>query len=172
MSFPVSHLGFATLLLLVAAGFDAFSRRIPNAINAALGLTGLWAQASVRGSLALAYGLAAGVLTIALLWIPWLKGRLGGGDVKMAGAGAVWMGLSDLPAYWLLTALAGGVVGLVCYALSARGVRRQMRENLELAAFTSKLPEVPLKGQAGRMSVPYGVAVAIAGLVMLWRGAV
>jgi Flp pilus assembly protein protease CpaA len=170
MAYPVSYLGLATLLLLVGAGWDAWKRRIPNALNALLGLSGLWAQANGRGLVAVAHGLGAAVVTIALLWIPWLKGRIGGGDVKMAGAAAVWMGLSGLPLYLLTIALAGGLVGAVCYALSARSARREIRENLASAAVTSSLPPIPLKGGAGRISVPYGVAVALAALVMLWRG--
>jgi Flp pilus assembly protein protease CpaA len=171
MAYPVYHLGLATFLLLVAAGWDAWKRRIPNALNAILGLSGLWAQANGRGLVAVAHGLGAALLTIALLWIPWLKGRIGGGDVKMAGAAAVWMGISGLPVYLLTIALAGGLVAAVCYALSARSTRREIRENLAAAAVTSSLPAIPIKGGAGRVSVPYGVAVAIAAAVVLWRGA-
>jgi prepilin peptidase CpaA len=171
MAFPVSYLGLATFLLLVGAGWDAWKRRIPNSLNAILGLSGLWAQANGRGAMAVAHGVAAAVLTIALLWIPWLKGRIGGGDVKMAGAAAVWIGLSGLPVYLLAIALAGGLVGVVCYALSARTTRREIRSHLAAAVVTSSLPAIPLKGGAGRVSVPYGVAVAIAAVVVLWRGA-
>jgi prepilin peptidase CpaA len=168
--FPVAHLGVATVLLLAAAGADTWKRKIPNAINAALGLTGLWAQASERGWVAMAYGLVAGLLTVALLWVPWLKGRLGGGDVKMAAGAAIWVGLPRLPAYLLLTALAGGLVAIVCYAFSARGARQEIRTNLATAVAAAGPPEVPLKGGAGRLSVPYGVAVAVSGLGMLWAG--
>jgi prepilin peptidase CpaA len=160
----------ATLLLAVAAMTDLGKRRIPNALNAALGLTGLWAQASARGWLAMAYGLLAGVMTVALLWVPWTKGRIGGGDVKMAGGAAIWMGLSLWPAFLLFTALAGGIVAVICYLLSARAARREIRNNLVAAAHGAGVGEVPLKGGAGRVSVPYGVAVAMSALAILWTG--
>ena len=170
MSFSFSHLGVGTALLLAAAGVDVWKRRIPNALNAGLGLTGLWAQASANGWTAMAYGFAAGALTVALLWVPWLKGLLGGGDVKMAGSAAIWAGLGGLPAFLLLTAVAGGIVAMVCYALSTRSARQEIRANLALAASGSNLPPVPLKGGAGRLSVPYGAGVAMAALTVLWTG--
>jgi prepilin peptidase CpaA len=170
MSFPVSHLGIGTLLLLIAAAADVRKRRIPNALNAAVGLTGLWAQASVRGWAAMGLSLAAGVLVVALLWLPWLSRLVGGGDVKLAGAGAIWSGLSLLPMYLLVTAVAGGLVGIVCYALSARATRREIRENLVTTVREASLPAVPIKGGAGRVPVPYGAAFAMSALVMLWTG--
>jgi prepilin peptidase CpaA len=171
MTFPIPLLGVASALMLAAAGTDVWKRKIPNALNAALGLTGLWAQASSRGWMALVWGLTAGIVTLALLWVPWLKGRLGGGDVKMATAAAIWMGLFHLPAYLLLTAVAGGVVALASYLLSSRSIRREIAANLATAVAGAGLPEVPLKGGAGRVSVPFGVAVAMSGLANLWLGA-
>src|SRR5947209_7042056 len=123
MAFPASLLGVGTLLLLLAASLDVWKRKIPNTLNAVLGLAGLWAQASVRGWGAAAWGVGGAILTIVVLWLPWWKGQLGGGDVKMAGAGAVWVGAA-LPIYWLLIAVAGGVVAVACYLLSARTARQ------------------------------------------------
>jgi prepilin peptidase CpaA len=170
VSFPVSHLGLATLLLLLAAASDVWRRRIPNAVNGAIGVAGLLAQAAAGGWVSLGSGLAAGALTIALLWLPWMTGRIGGGDVKLAGAAAVWLGLAALPAYLLLAAVAGGVLGLVSYALSTRAARQAIRANLAASAATVRLPQAPLHGTNGRLSVPYGTAFAVAGLFLLWRG--
>jgi len=170
MAFPAAHLGVATVLLLAAAGADTWKRRIPNALNAVLGLTGLWAQAYARGWGADAAGLAAAVLTIAVLWWPWLKGMLGGGDVKMAGAAAAWLTLPRLPEYLVLAAVAGGVLALIYYALSSRDARREIRMNLTTAAISATIPKVTLRTGAGRRSVPYSVAFAASALFLLWRG--
>jgi prepilin peptidase CpaA len=169
MSFQPSHLGVATALLLAAAGVDAWKRRIPNAINALLGLTGLWAQAEARGWAALGGGLAASALTVALLWWPWLRGMLGGGDVKMAAAAAAWLGLGGLPHYLVLAALAGGLLALIYYALSSRDARREIRMNLTTTAMSATLPKVTLESRAGRRSVPYSIAFAASALLQLWR---
>ena len=171
MSFPVSELLVGTVLLLVAAAHDAGRRRIPNAVNVALGIAGLWAQARAGGWLAAVQGLGAGALTLALLWIPWAKGRLGGGDVKMASGAAMWMGLRALPVFLLLVAVAGGLVAVVCYGLSTQAARREIRAHLGDAVVARQLPDVPMKlASGGRVSVPYGVAVAIAALALLWTG--
>jgi prepilin peptidase CpaA len=170
MAFPAAHLGVATVLLLAAAAVDAWKRRIPNALNALLGLTGLGVQAHVRGWTAAGLGLAAALLTVAVLWWPWLKGMLGGGDVKMAGATAAWLTLSRLPEYLLLAAVAGGVLALIYYALASRDARREIRMNLTTAALSATLPKVTLENRAGRRSVPYSVAFAASALLILWRG--
>ena len=170
MPFPASYLGVATALLLAAAGADLWRRRIPNALNAAIGLTGLWAQASGRGWAAMGSGLAAGVLTIAVLWVLWVKGWMGGGDVKAAAAGAVWLGLRKLPEYLVLGAVAGGLVALVYYALSSREARREIRSNLTTAALTATLPRATLQDGAGRRSVAYSLGFVASALVVLWPG--
>jgi prepilin peptidase CpaA len=170
MSFPVSQLGVATALLLAAACADVWKRKIPNAINAALGLTGLWAQASARSWGSVASGAATGLLTLALLWLPWRSGRVGGGDVKLAAGAGFWLSLPRLPEYLLLAALAGGVLSLLYYALSSRDVRREIRMNLTSAAMNATVPPVTLASGQGRRSVPYGVAFAASAAVLLWGG--
>jgi prepilin peptidase CpaA len=169
MPFSVTQLIAATLLIVAAAASDIWKRRIPNALNGTLMLAGLWAQASAPGWRSALGGLAAGAITLTLLWVPWSKGRLGGGDVKMAVATAAWMGLALLPAYYLSTAIAGGLVAVICYGFSAREARQEIKNNLAAMAAGAGLPDVPLKGGAGRRSVPYGVAVALAGLLLLWK---
>jgi prepilin peptidase CpaA len=170
MSFPFSHLLVATALLLAAACADVWKRRIPNVLNTAVGLTGLWAQVSSRSWGALASGAAAAALTLALLWLPWRSGRIGGGDVKLAAGAGFWLSLSRLPEYLVLAALAGGVLSLIYYALSSRAVRREIRTNLTSAALSPTLPTVTLRSGDGRRSVPYGVAFAAAAGVLVWGG--
>jgi prepilin peptidase CpaA len=169
MHFPITQLVAGTLLLVLAAASDISRRRIPNALNGAVLLAGVWAQASVRGWRSMLGALAAGAITLVLLWVPWSKRRLGGGDAKLAVGTAVWLGLSQLPVYYVSTALAGGLVAVICYALSTREARQEIKNNLAAMTAGAGLPEVPLKGGAGRRSVPYGVAVVLAGLLLLWR---
>src|SRR5438094_10067408 len=93
MSYPLPSLLVATGLLLLVAGWDMARRRIPNWANTALGVTGLGAQALFHGGWAALGGLGAALLTLVVLWSPWSKGRLGGGDVKAMLAAAIWLGL-------------------------------------------------------------------------------
>jgi prepilin peptidase CpaA len=169
MSFPVAHLAAASSLLLAAAASDAWKRRIPNVLSGALAMAGALAQVSERGWMAMISGLTAATVMIVLLWRPWLKGRIGGGDVKVAAAAAVWVGLSALPMFVLLTAVAGGFVAIVCYLASSRQARGEMRVNLGVVT-AGVVPDVRAQGEGGRVSVPYGVAVAVGAGVVLWGG--
>jgi prepilin peptidase CpaA len=157
------------VLLIVAASWDICRRRIPNAISGAVMLAALGASL-VRGDWGAALsGLGAALLTIAALWLPWLGGRIGGGDVKLTAAGAASVGLSLLHEYLLATALAGGVVALICFLLSTTRARQEMALNMNLLA-AGIMPDPPLRGGGGRVSVPYGVAAAAAALaVVLFR---
>jgi prepilin peptidase CpaA len=152
----------------VAAAWDLARRRIPNAVVAATGLAGLVVQVVDRGALAAGSGLAAAMIVIGLLYRPWTAGGIGGGDVKLAAAVAIWVGLGGLIGYVLGTAAAGGLVALGAYLLSARGVRREIRTNLALAAVEQSLPPAPPQAP-GRVGVPYGVAIAVGAAIALWR---
>jgi prepilin peptidase CpaA len=159
--------GILASLLVVAALWDIRKRRIPNVLSAAIFVTGLTGALVSEGWAAALSGLGATVLTIAIGWVPWIRGWIGGGDVKLAGAAAAWIGLRQLHEYLLGTALVGAVVALVCYLLSTRIARREMAANLKMVA-AGVMPEPPLRSGGGRVSVPYGVACVVAALLILF----
>lgn len=167
MSYPVPTLCLASALLLVVAGWDIARRRIPNWANAALGVTGLAAQFIYLGGLSALQGFLAALITLALLWKPWTKRMLGGGDVKATLCAATWLSLGLLTKYFLFAAVAAGVFGVLSYLASARHVRSEIRENLRLAAMRN-MPDAPMKGGNGRASVPFGAAAAAAAMLILW----
>ena len=166
MMFPAFHLAPLGVCLAAGVAWDITRRRIPNAVSLLTAVSGLVVQAIDRGTVAALSGLGAAVLTIALLYRPWVAGAggLGGGDVKLAASVAVWMGLAKMIPYALTAAASGGVVAIVAYLLSDRPARREMRNNLALAAFEQRLPLVPAKAP-GRVSVPYAVAVSAGAVI-------
>jgi Flp pilus assembly protein protease CpaA len=166
-TYPLATLILATALLLVVAGWDMARRRIPNWANAALGLTGLGAQAIHHGAGALLGALAAAFVTLTVLWSPWSKGRLGGGDVKATVCAAIWLGLGWLIQYLLISAISVGLFALASYLLSTRAAREEIRTNLELAALRA-MPDAPIRGGNGRVSVPFGAAAVASALLLLW----
>ncbi len=96
---------------------------------------------------------AAGTVLFALgLW--------GGGDVKLLAACGLWTGLAGLPRFLLVMALAGGVLALL--VLAAR--RLAALSPAASAPWRQRLLETT--------HLPYGVAIAIAGLDLAARGAV
>lgn len=168
MTFPAIHLAALGICLLAAAVWDVAQRRIPNALTAIAAALGIAAQAIHGGALGALSGVAAGVLTIAILYKAWLAGGIGGGDVKLAAAGAIWIGVGrPFLVFALATAVAGGGVAVLCYLLSGRSARRQIQANLTSAAILQELPVIQRESGAARVSVPYGIAVAVGTMVAL-----
>ncbi len=132
----------AALIALAAIDYD--HRLLPNRIVYPLAAWGLIATLLVdRGDLVENVIAGAAAFTFLLLAVLAYPRGMGMGDVKLAGAMGLYLGLSIIPA--LLTAfLSGAVIGLIIIA----------RE-----------------GPAGRKkAVPFGVFLALGGIVALLAG--
>jgi prepilin peptidase CpaA len=159
LTFPAPHLLPLGVCLVIAIVWDVAKRRIPNVVTGAVALLGVAAQLVDRGGWSMASGLAAAAISVALLYRPWTAGGIGGGDVKMAAAVAIWVGLEGMIRYALAVAAAGGVVAFFMYFSSRKSVRQDVKTNLTLAALQQTLPTVEVRAE-GRKSVPYGLAIA------------
>lgn len=136
----------ALALLLVSAGVqDARTREIANWKNAAIALLApLWWGAnglSIWPDMALQLGLA--LLVFGLFIGAYALRQMGGGDVKMIGALALWLPLQPLIWMLMLMALLGGALTLIM--LADRWLRKR----------------------EGLVEIPYGVAIAMAMLLVL-----
>jgi prepilin peptidase CpaA len=87
--------------------------------------------------------LAGAAIVFVLLAAAFYAGMMGGGDVKLAGALALWFPPASTIKFLVFMSLAGGVLTLVILAWH-RAKRRE-----------------------GRPEIPYGVAIAFGGLVIL-----
>ena len=142
--------GIALLLalggLLLAAGIeDARRRTIANGLNAAVALLApawWWAQGlSLWPDVPVQLAFAAIVLLV--FAGAFALGLMGGGDVKLIAALALWLPAGPFVALLMVMSIAGGVVTLLMMA------ERRWRP-----------AETPLE-------IPYGVAIALAGLLAL-----
>lgn len=136
----------ALVLLLVSAGVqDARSREIANWKNVAIALLApLWWWSNgltLWPDMALQFGLA--MIVFAAFVAAFHFGWMGGGDVKMIGALALWLPLQPLVWMLIVMSLLGGALTVVL--LIDHSVRRR----------------------TGQIEVPYGVAIAIAALIVL-----
>ena len=136
------------VLLLMAAWTDIKTRTISNELNAAIALLAmafwwvageaLWPDVAIRiGVALLLFALFAGLFMLKMM---------GGGDVKMITALALWLPLPALIVMLTVMALAGGIITVLLL------VRQRWRPNAE------------------RPEVPYGVAIAIGGLWVIANG--
>ncbi len=157
-------LGASALLfvavLLAAAVSDIRCRLIPNRYPLLLALAfGPAALAAGPGwavaGLHLGVGLGLLILGAALFF----GGLWGAGDAKLLAAVGLWTGLPGLSALLVMTALVGGVMALgVLLARRLQSVKT-LRPNSVLARIGSKTGPLP-----------YGVAIAAAGVLLLVRG--
>lgn len=132
--------------LLVSAGVqDARTREIANWKNAAIALLApaWWWAGGLAPWPGMAEQIGLAAIVFAAFAMAFQVGWMGGGDVKMIGALALWLPLQ--PLLWMLI-----VMSLVGGALTA-----------------ILLAERAIRGRAGHIEVPYGVAIAIAALCAL-----
>ncbi len=115
---------------IVAMWTDWFRRDVPHAV--VLGLVGLWCVTAVAAPAALGgtatAALLCGVAMLVAGFLLFLPGWLGGGDGKLAGALALWLGPQDLAiglvaaAVLLLLLVMVPVFGGVTHDFRARGI--------------------------------------------------
>ncbi len=134
----------ALALLVAAATTDALDRRIPNALSLGLALVGLARivlDLTAGGPLATAAAdLAAAVAVFVLGAVGFRFGVLGGGDVKLLAAAALWTGAAALLPFLMATAVAGGLLAFLFLVRPRRAARP--------------------------VAVPYGVAIAAGGIAL------
>ena len=138
-------LAAALLLLLLLAGIeDARTREIANGKNLAIALLApawWWALGLTPWDMGVQALVA--LIVFALFVGAFALGQMGGGDVKMIGALALWLPPGAVLTMLLVMSILGGVLTVVF--LIDRWRRRQ-----------AAVPEIP-----------YGVAIAIAGMLTL-----
>jgi prepilin peptidase CpaA len=137
-------LGLAAILI-VAAVIDVRTFTISNRLNLTVALLAplYWASVALSPWPGIAVQLAAGAAVFVLLAGAFYAGMMGGGDVKLAAALALWFSPASTVRFLVLTSIAGGVLTLFVVALH----RARKHE--------------------GRPEIPYGVAIAFGGLAIL-----
>lgn len=132
-------------ILIVAAVIDVRTFTISNRLNLTVALLApvYWASVALSPWPGIAVQLAAGATVFALLAGAFYTGMMGGGDVKLAAALALWFPPLGTIKFLVLMSLAGGVLTLLVLAWH----RARKRD--------------------GRPEIPYGVAIAFGGLAIL-----
>ena len=159
------------VLLIVAAVSDIPRYRIPNAI--VYGIVAAFALGAIFNFAwpAIAWPVAAGVVMFLLGAGLFAFGLFGGGDVKLVAAMALWTSFADLPRFLLIMGAAGGLLGLVLLLKRRQqqpAAASALPEASELSAVaatpTSQTPPPEALRPTRKSHIPYGVAIAIAGL--------
>jgi prepilin peptidase CpaA len=144
---PFSQILLAGLaaLLVVAAVIDVRTFTISNRLNLTVALLApaYWLSVALSPWPGIAIQIAAAATVFLILAGAFYAGMMGGGDVKLAAALALWFPPLLTVKFLVLMSLAGGVLTVMVLAWH----RAKQRE--------------------GRPEIPYGVAIAFGGLAIL-----
>jgi len=143
--FTLPLLAALAATLVYAAVVDVRTFTISNRLNLGVALMAplYWwsAHLPLWPDIGIQLAIAAGVF--ALLAVAFYAGMMGGGDVKLAAALALWFSPQSTLRFLVFMSIAGGVLTLVVVGLHR------------------------LKKKPGKPEVPYGVAIAVGGLLIL-----
>jgi len=143
-------------LMAFAASSDLFTMTISNRVTLAL-VGGFVAMAFISGmspSDVLAHaGAAATVLAVTFLFFA--RGWIGGGDAKLAAATAMWLGFDQLPNYLVVASLFGGILTIAILRFRMMPLPAALA-NQEWAQRLHRMDT----------GIPYGIALALAALMI------
>ena len=144
-------------LMAYAASSDLLTMTIANWVSGVLvgGFLLLAAAAGLTPLAVLETHLACGVAVLALTFAFFAFGWIGGGDAKLAAATAVWLGWDNLYSYGLMASAIGGALTLAILYL----------RKVDLPAALASRGWIRRLHAAGA-GVPYGIALAAAGLLL------
>jgi prepilin peptidase CpaA len=146
-------LGLLAVALIYAAIVDVRTFTISNGLNAAVALAAplywwsiglpLWPDAAIQVAVAAAVFVA--------LAVTFYMGMMGGGDVKLAAALALWFKPITTVKFLVIMSLAGGLLTLIVLLIHKKRGK----------------PPVDGDSEPARPEVPYGVAIAVGALWIL-----
>lgn len=142
------------VLFVVAAYDDIKTLRIPNALVIAVAILGVL-RLIVIGDLSVAlYTMGASVILFIATFLLFWRGLVGGGDAKMITAAALLVGYHDLFHFLVLMSICGALVSLAVLVI-----------HKYLPLWLG--PRLAMLVPTARLAVPYGVAIAVGGIVTL-----
>src|SRR5215469_12134885 len=148
---------------IAAAYVDVRRRRIPNALSYMIGSLGLL-RIMLMGDPTTAgwtVAAAAGVLVIGFMFF-W-GGTFGGGDAKLLTGAVLLIGYRDLFGFLFLMSVFGGMLALAILI----GDRLIPRLRRAMKRAKSSDPKIAQKRRDVWPTVPYGVAISTAGMIIL-----
>lgn len=144
-------------MMAFAAASDLFTMTISNRVSLIL-VAGFLVLALLTGMSwqVLGLHLAAGVLVLAICFVCFALGWMGGGDAKLAASTALWLGWTQLLDYAVYASLFGGILTIALIALRGVPVHPPF---LLREGWYARMTDT-------RTGIPYGIALAAAGLLL------
>ena len=141
-------------LMAFAASSDLFTMTISNRLSLALA-GGFFLLALITGMSLAALGmhLAAAALVLAIAFIFFARGWIGGGDAKLVAATALWFGFAHLLDYLLYASLFGGALTLLLLQFRTLALPNVLARQQWIAAPARRRRRRALRHRARRRGV-------------------
>lgn len=174
------------ILLFLAAFFDVTKNKIPNFLTFPVMLTGLIINIIVNGLNGLTFSFSGFIFGLAIFFLPFAFGLMGAGDVKLMAAIGALTGFKFTAVSTLFSAASGLIVvfGYLIYKKKLFGYfrkyfvsltktiliyinfsdRNKLGNKLKRFAFS----KVSDDKESEKLYVPYGLAIAIGTLIVLF----
>jgi prepilin peptidase CpaA len=162
----------ASIVAVTGAIEDVRSRRIPNRLTYLAFLSGLAVRVLLLGWPGLKDGLVASLAAGGVLFVLFIIGGMGAGDVKMMAAVGAWAGSSQIAILLFASTIAGGLIAVGMMFFHGR-VRTTLINTVELIRhhLTAGLRPHPVLNieETASMRVPFAPAIAIGTVFCLGR---
>lgn len=164
------------IVLLIASSIDYRTMKIPNYLTFSAIITGILYNSVSGGIDGFLFSFLGLIVGMACLIIPYAIGGMGAGDVKLMGAIGAFVGSKDVFIIFLLTALYGGLYGVIMLIWIEKSVRRFLKKifqwilialptrawNLEKKSLEKKSEDLNKKPR-----LCYGIAIALGGYTFM-----
>ncbi len=169
---PVALIAALVALTLTAAAYDYRFRKIPNWLNLSGLITGFGLNLYFFHSAGAARAAEGMALAIAVYLPFYLLRGMGAGDVKLMAAIGCLVGPSNWFVIFVITALAGGITGVIFSLLKRRltetciNVSFILKDLLQFRTPYSTNPQLDFRNQ-NSLRLPHGISIAIGSAVFL-----
>jgi prepilin peptidase CpaA len=158
-------------LLAAAAAIDIRERRIPNMLVGLLAIAGLTRAAWFGGWVGLGAAVGGFAAGIGLLYFQFSRGWMGAGDVKLLGAIGAWTGWLGAIQVLIAGSIVGGMLAITALVHLGRSERAEVKRNVLQFTISGGLVVPDPSRISHARGVPFGVALAVAGAVVAFIGA-
>ncbi|SFV36607.1 prepilin peptidase CpaA [Devosia crocina] len=148
--------------MALAASSDLLTMRISNKLVIALTVAFFIVALAISMPLEqLAMHVLCAFVVLAVAFGLFALRLIGGGDAKLAAATTLWLGFGTTLPYLAYTALFGGVLTILILVIRGIPLHPALGKMEWLARLHNK-----------RSGIPYGIAMAVAGIMVYWNSAI
>ncbi len=155
-------------VLVISAIFDYRFKKVPNIVTFPAIAAGLAMAFMEKGFMGLLISIAGLFIGMALLYLPYAAGGMGGGDVKLLGAIGAIKGPWFVFTTFLAMAIIGGLMAVVRMAfVMKRADMRILGASVRTAYYTRSWSALEIPEYARKEKLPYAIAISAGAAVCL-----